>query len=97
MTDLTSALKGAMRLRQRLHGDSQTTFYRLLHHGEGVQGLTLEHIGTVGVLRSRTLACSPARVQSFKTCTPTSDIKPISVSLSRSIQFCPFPGSIAAS
>ena len=96
MTDLTSALEWAMRLRQRLYAD-QTTFYRLLHHGEGVQGLTLEHIGTVGVLRSRTLACSPARVQSFKTCTPTSDIKPISVSLSRSIQFCPFPGSIAAS
>ena len=39
-----------MRLRQRLYADSQTTFYRLLHHGEGVQGLTLEHIGTVGVL-----------------------------------------------
>ncbi|MFN8509254.1 MAG: class I SAM-dependent methyltransferase [Deinococcaceae bacterium] len=56
--DLDVRLAQAYERRHVLHDDPKTTFYRLVHHGDQIPGITLDRADTVGIL-SLYDACSP--------------------------------------
>jgi 23S rRNA (cytosine1962-C5)-methyltransferase len=48
--ELSRLLERALQRRQSVLNDPQTTFFRLLHTGDGLSGVTLERAGDVGIL-----------------------------------------------
>jgi 23S rRNA (cytosine1962-C5)-methyltransferase len=49
-SELSRLLERAFLRREALHHDPQTSFYRMLHTGDGIAGVTLERAGTVGII-----------------------------------------------